>query len=33
MKPCKFFKMDHIGSKTMSLGQIIEDPMLVTKGL
>ena len=33
IKPCAFLKMGHIGSKTRSLGQIIEDPMLVTKGL
>ena len=30
MKPGTFLKMGHIGSKTRSLGQIIEDPMLVT---
>ena len=33
MKPCTFLKMGRIGSKPRSLGQIIEDPMLVTKGL
>ena len=33
MKSCVFFKMGHVGSKSRSLGQIIEDPMFVTKGL
>ena len=33
MKSYTFFKMGHVGSTTRSLGQIIEDPMLVTKGL
>ena len=28
-----FLKMGHVKSKTSSQGQIIEDPMLVTKGL
>ena len=32
MKPCTVLKMGQIGSKTRSLGQIIEDLMLVTKG-
>ena len=27
------FEMGHVGSKSRSRGQIIEDPMLVTKGL
>ena len=33
MKPWTFLKMGHIGSKARSPVQIIEDPMLVTKGL
>ena len=33
MKSCKCLKMGHVESKTRSLGQIIEDPMLVTEGL
>ena len=27
------WEMGHVGSKTRSLGQIIEEPMRVTKGL
>ena len=33
MKSCTCLKMGHVESKTRSLGQIIEDPMLVTEGL
>ena len=33
MKSCTCLKMGHVESKTRSLGQIIEDPMLVTVGL
>ena len=28
-----FFKIGHVGSKCRSLGQMIENPMLVIKGL
>ena len=31
MKSCTFLKMGHVGLKSMLLGQIIEDPILVTK--
>ena len=33
MKSCTYLKMGHVESKTRSLGQIIEDHMLVTEGL
>ena len=33
MKSCTFVKMSLGVSKSRSLGQVIEDPMLVTKGL
>ena len=33
MNFCTFLKMGHVGSKSRSLVQIIEDPVLVTKGL
>ena len=33
MKSCTILRMGHFGSKSRSLGQIIEGPTLVTKGL
>ena len=34
MKFCTYLKMGHVGSKKdRSLDEVIEDPMLVTKGL
>ena len=33
MKSQMSSKTGHVGSKTRSLGQIIDDPMLVTEGL